>query len=448
MSDNDQDKKFKEELEKELESGLHLNVGGSSDGSDGNDFTVKVRREEYIVKRRFYDKDKALEAAETLRKDKRNLVEDNIEGQAFAADDDGDEKVDWDKLVDAGLVFDPPIAQAAEKHPDEPPVGLADLTPPKKVLTDKELEKTLLVKRPRREAAPEPEDEIEENVEFEGEEEDASVESQGKSKTPWVLLLLVVLVVAGGAYYYFAQYSPGKTSKEPKVVTQKIKTAPVPERTAIKTVEKKQPVTPVADEVKAPPKVVETPAQTVPKEVQKPVEAVVEKQPEKPKAVPEPAQVSYDIEDHFTHTVHVSSYREQERARAAVNQLNKKGFMAFTGVISIPGKGEWYRVYAGYMKDLDTAKTMASQIKKDFREDAVARKAVLAIQVGDTAPSNQIGQLLTRLDKKGYSVNAVPVAPKSNVVRILTGAFKTEAEAATMVSFLKRDGFSAKVVER
>lgn len=447
MSDNDQDNKFKEELTKELESGFHVNADGSG---GGDDFTVKVRREEYIVKRRFYDKDKALEEAESLRKDKRNLVEDNIEGQAFSSDQDIDEKVDWDKLVDAGLVFDPPIAHAAEKQPGEPHIGLADALTPKTVIDDKQLEKTLVVKRPKKAPLLKTEDEPEENVEFEG--EDISGVSKTSSKAPWVLVLLVVLAMGGGAYYFFSS-SAVKSPKEPAVQVQKIK--PIPARPAATAAQEKKPVTsPMAEARKETTiqKAITPPEKTVPVGVAKPERQVAEQNIEKPKKTPppppEPKQVSPEVEDHFTHTVHVSSYRSQERAHTAAIQLNKKGYAAFSGVISIPGKGEWYRVYAGYVKDLDAATAMANRIKKDFREDAVARKTLLAIQIGDTAPASQVGQLLTNLDKKGYSANAVPVAPKSNVVRILTGAFKSEAEASTMLSFLKRDGFSARIVER
>lgn len=455
MSKKDQDNKFKEELEKELESGLHLNA----DGGEGNDFTVKVRREEYIVKRRFYDKDKALEEAKTLRKDKRNLVEDNIEGQAFSSEEDYDEKVDWDKLVDAGLVFDPPIAQAAEKKPHEPPIGLSDQLVPKKVADDRELEKTLVVKRPKQVPSPEPELEAEEEEGFEFEGEEVLTQPKEKKGMMWVAILGVVLAIGGASYYFFTTRTPGKSPVETPAQTQKI--MPVKPIPIAKAPEENIPAAaPVTAEVKKDVKPVETkpmavvapPPKTAPVEVKKPEQKVAVQEPAKPKEAPKPAPepkpVSYDIEDHFTHTVHVSSYRTPDRARNAVAQLRKKGIMACSGIISIPGKGEWYRVYAGYLKDLDSASALAERIKSDLREDAVARKTPLVIQIGETAPSDQIGQLFTQLEKKGYDVNAVPIAPKSSVVRILTGAFKSEDEAATMVSFLKKDGFSARVVQR
>jgi hypothetical protein len=56
--------------------------------------------------------------------------------------------------------------------------------------------------------------------------------------------------------------------------------------------------------------------------------------------------------------------------------------------------------------------------------------------------------MLQALRARGYAVNTVPVARNSDMVRILTGAFASENEAATMVSLLTGDGFSARVVQR
>lgn len=451
MSDNIQDNKFKEELEKELQSGFH----SSSDGGSGDDdFTVKVKREEYIVKRRFYDKDKALEEAETLRKDKRNLVEDNIEGQAFSIDDDGDEVIDWDKLVDAGLEFDPPIAQAAEKKPGEPPVGLAEEVA-KPRIDDQVLEKTLLVKRPKKEVpqAAEPD----ENVEFEGEEvQDEAVEK--KSKLLWIILLF--LVVCAGAGAYFALTNKSQPVKPPSFKiesTPKTAKAPIPARPAASPADEAVTETPVPAEKKTP-ALKEPTREALPPELskrplpaQKPAPVAAEAKPVQPVKQPEPPaskKTAPVVEDHFTHTVHVSSYKNRDRALSAVFQLKKKGYEAFAGTISIPGKGQWHRVYAGYLKDLDSAVQLSDQIKKETREDAVARKTPTAIQVGDTALLTDLKATLSKLDQKGYAANAVPLAPGSDMGRILTGAFKHDKEAATMLSNLKKDGFSAKTVLR
>jgi cell division septation protein DedD len=457
LNDNDKDNTFKEELEKELETGL----ANTPDEGRSDDFTVRVRREDYIVKRRFYDKDKALETAESLRRDRRNLVEDNIEGQALSSsnDDDDDEKVDWDKLVDAGLVFDPPIAEAAEKKPGEEPVGLADDTPRPEV-DDKILEKTLLVKRPRPQVI---EETIEEDVDFDGEDDEAvdgSVPqadgSTERKKRRLMPLLLIVAAVAAAVVSYTIMTRDGEPehraqapvpSREP--VVQAIPAAdPSPVAESMPAPEPVTPVEPIA--VSAPPepaprpenavKPLPDPAAVVPAPAAEPV-------PESPLAS-EPPQAPVTVIDHFTHTVHVSSYRDRDRANHAVSLLRKKGHDAFTGVVRIPGKGDWFRVYVGYLTSLDEAKALADTIKNQMREDTVPRKMPWAIQVGDTASLGTIDPMLQALRARGYAVNTVPVARNSDMVRILTGAFASENEAATMVSLLTGDGFSARVVQR
>lgn len=454
LSDSNKDNKFKEELEKELETGLF----NASENHENDDFTVRVRREDYIVKRRFYDKDKALEAAETLRKDKRNLVDDTIEGKALTPDEDDDEKVDWDKLVDAGLEFDPPIAHAAEKKPGEDPVGLAEQIQ-KKIDDDKELEKTLVVKRPK--VVPVLDDQPDEDVAFEDEEPESEPvmvstpahAADKRSKTVWWILAVLILAGAAAALFYGMKPS----SEKPRVTS---------------AIETKQPMPIVKMPMKSPTRSVEeSPALAIPpkktpeaqpENVQVEPKRVIEKEtppdvstlPEKKSPVSatpvidKAEPVLPEVTDHFTHTVHVSSYQDMKRANTAVDRLKKKGFDAFSGVVRISGKGDWYRVYVGYLTNLDDAKALAEKIKAAVHEDALARKTPWAIQVGKTAPLSQLETLVSGLKKKGYAANTVPVSKNNDVGRILTGAFKSEEEAAPMVSALTNEGFDAKVVQR
>lgn len=457
LNDNDKDNTFKEELEKELETGL----ANTPDEGQGDDFTVRVRREDYIVKRRFYDKDKALETAESLRRDRRNLVEDNLEGQALSSsdDDDDDEKVDWDKLVDSGLVFDPPIAEAAEKKPGDEPIGLADDIPRPEV-DDKILEKTLLVKRLRPLPIEEP---VDEDVSFDGEDDEPVDDpvlqadaASGRKKRRLMPLFLIVVAVASAVVAYNMITRDGGPDHQVQAPTpsRDRMTHPIP-------VSDPPPVAlpmPAAEPVTAPePSTVSAPPVPAvrPESVVKPRPAPVALAPE-PEAAPMPESPSASgpptapvtVIDHFTHTVHVSSYRERDRANHAVALLRKKGHDAFTGVVRIPGKGDWFRVYVGYLTSLDEAKTLADTIKTQMREDTVPRKMPWAIQVGDTADLGTLDPLLQALRAKGYAVNTVPVTRNSDMVRILTGAFTSENEAATMVSLLIGDGFSPQVVQR
>jgi cell division septation protein DedD len=72
----------------------------------------------------------------------------------------------------------------------------------------------------------------------------------------------------------------------------------------------------------------------------------------------------------------------------------------------------------------------------------------MAIQIGETSSLKDLTALHTSLKKKGYFVYIVPVSKGSQDVRILAGAFKSESEAALMMSEFKKDGFTVKVVRR
>lgn len=453
MNKNDNNKTFNEELEKELQSGLHNTL----DEDQGQDFTVKVHREEYVVKRRFYDKEKALETAEDLRRDKRNVVEDNLEGQPLSSNNE-DEEIDWDKLVDAGLQFDPPIAQAADLKPgDQPvslikPVGLPALDD-----DDKNLEKTFLVKLKSTKAPDETLDEDTFNGEVEREvdavvieEEDTleevtqkgninqitetMVETQEEppekkraksryagpmhSESPkrskrnlWVVVVLVVAACISALFW--PVQSPDKATH----------TLPVPQQN--KEVAGSDAV-PMDDK----------PAASVQNEKSDGIKSTV----------PSPETMNKNgltIVEPLPFTVHVSSYRLIAEVDKAIAGLKGMGHVAFSGLVTIPGKGDWYRIYVGCFRSLDEASVLASDIKRTLGEDANAIKAPWAIQIGKPIKSSEAGKHVSKLNTKGYRAYLLAAPDNQSSVRILIGAFVSEKATTPMINALKKEGFKA-----
>ncbi len=476
---------FNEELEKELQSGLHNTL----DESQGQDFTVKVHREEYVVKRRFYDKDKALETAEDLRKDKRNVVEDNLEGQILSSSD-GDEDVDWDKLVDAGLQFDPPIAEAAAPKPGEEPVGL--ITPSGSSTTDENhesndvnLEKTFLVKTKPVAAREEKEDtfnleveqEVEDIVVEEDEDEDENTEeaieeaedSQDetgddpeeearedeepetkKNRTsrytppvmpplhkkpskvkPALVAVLVLLVLAGGFFVLKKDKTTPDVPAADPTIAANTQTAPMP--------------VPDSSGTAAAP----TPAPSASPEA---VPAQSEKAPAVSGTVPpvtSSAPGFVATTGPLPYAVHSGSYRLSQEAANAVSGFRQKGITAFTAFVSLADKGEWYRIYAGCYATLEEASAAASHIKQTTGEDALSVKAPWSIQVGKAVPESKAAKVIEGLTAKGFTPYAVsdPGVPGGSV-RFFIGAFTAAKDAGPMVDMLKKEGFKTSVVRR
>ncbi|MFA6012081.1 MAG: SPOR domain-containing protein [Desulfobacteraceae bacterium] len=485
MNKNDNNKTFNEELEKELQSGLHNTL----DEDQGQDFTVKVHREEYVVKRRFYDKEKALETAEDLRRDKRNVVEDNLEGQPLSSNTE-DEEIDWDKLVDAGLQFDPPIAQAADLKPgDQPvslikPVGLPALDD-----DDKNLEKTFLVKLKSTKAPDETLDEDTFNGEVEREvdavvieEEDTLEEvtqkgninqitetmvetqedppekkraksryagpmhSESPKRSKRNLWVVVVLVVAAciSALFWSIQ-SPDKATHTLPAPQQNKEVAesdavPMEDKPAASVQNEK------SDGIKSTvpsPDTNTIPAQTLSEA--KPTHSTVDKTPA-PEVVTAPETMNKNgltIVEPLPFTVHVSSYKLIAEVDKAIAGLKGMGHVAFSGLVTIPGKGDWYRIYAGCFRSLDEASVLASDIKRTLGEDANAIKAPWAIQIGKPIISSEAGKHVSKLNTKGYRAYLLTAPDNQSSVRILIGAFVSEKATTPMVNALKKEGFKA-----
>ena len=456
MIDSDNENKFKEELENEIKTGLHNTL----DEGKGQDFTVKVRREEYIVKRRFYDKDKALETAQSLRKDKRNLVEDNLQGQKLSSESDDEEKVDWDKLVDAGLEFDPPIAHAADLKPGEGPVAFIRPEDRPEVEDSRELEKTFLVRKTptiiKEEEKSEPvqpgpvdssseddfdlevEKEVDASLVEEPEEQAADSEEAvtvapsdetgrpGRGRRRGVFWLVAAACLA--ALFYVIQGS----DQTPQNIGQ------APERNVIK------PAEPLPED--------RTTSGAIPGAVPSaiPDKTAVTETAEPGTVIPAGPEnkISAGPQLPLPFTVHVSSYRLAAEADKAIAQLKGMGHAAFSGMVSIPGKGDWYRIYAGCFTNRDQAAALAGTIKSNLQEDAAALNAPWTIQVGSDAAPGDVNNLVADLESRSYRIYTLPALSRPDSLRILAGAFSSKKEASAMMNALTKDGFTVTLVKR
>lgn len=65
-----------------------------------------------------------------------------------------------------------------------------------------------------------------------------------------------------------------------------------------------------------------------------------------------------------TFSLHTASYKTEKGASSDVRHLREKGYGAYFRKVSIPGKGVWYRVYAGSYESREKAAKAAGALKK------------------------------------------------------------------------------------
>lgn len=463
MSDK---KKLDNEIEQELEENFDENQGSV----DADDYTVKVHREDYTVKRRFYDKDKALETADDLRQDERNTVEDDIEHDFVTLMNEEDD-VDWNKLVDGGLEFYPPISDAAGKKLEKVS-PIADELRDESALASKQLDQTLAVGKKSKSDYPdiEQKDNIKEELKNELAEEksipikeddkidddfgdinfDIVDESDEAAFIPGELagikrqdakprsifkktvLLFCVAIISTGLFYYFnnplkvaeklavepqINISPDKKiAEQKKVVVSETSVSEIKEQTLLPALKKAE-----IDVVN---------------------EKIVEPAPIKPPVV------IPGVTQYYPYTIHISSYKSQNKVDSELVRITKRGFDAFSAFIQIPGKGNWYRIYSGYYENYKTASVAADAMQVTLREDLIVVKMLFGVQVASVGEKKDLAGLKIQLQLKGYSAYYIPVVADGEYLRLMVGAFKKESEASGLLNNLIRDGFDAEITKR
>jgi cell division protein FtsN len=68
--------------------------------------------------------------------------------------------------------------------------------------------------------------------------------------------------------------------------------------------------------------------------------------------------------EQYVYSIHISSYRPEQKAAAEVKNLNAKGLKAFYRFVRVKGKGDWYRVYVGSYASANAAKADIARLKQ------------------------------------------------------------------------------------
>ena len=166
---------------------------------------------------------------------------------------------------------------------------------------------------------------------------------------------------------------------------------------------------------------------------------------QKPTAVPQKKKMLTPQIKPLPYTIQVSAYRDPQTSNRVARKLITGGDPAFTSPVDLSEKGKWYRVYIGNYTTLAEAKIAATGLKnRKFRYVHIAKNP-FTVQVGDPASKSEAQKLKSRLKTKGYLAYSLPAVSDQNQTRVLIGAFKSRAAAASLAEQLKKDGFDPRI---
>jgi cell division septation protein DedD len=150
----------------------------------------------------------------------------------------------------------------------------------------------------------------------------------------------------------------------------------------------------------------------------------------------------------YPYTIQISAYRNPAQSFRVATSLSAKGDPVYTCPVSIPGKGDWNRVFFGSYRSLDEARESAAELKKrNFSYVQVTRKPY-AVQVGLFGSQAAALDILTRLRAKGYTAYTLPDSIVPGKIRILVGAYESQDTARQLAEQLAADGFTPRILPR
>ncbi|HUV78365.1 MAG TPA: SPOR domain-containing protein [Desulfobacterales bacterium] len=153
-------------------------------------------------------------------------------------------------------------------------------------------------------------------------------------------------------------------------------------------------------------------------------------------------------QDFFPYVIQVSSYANREESIQAALRSRKKGYSGFISYAHIPEKGDWYRVFVGFYRTFEAAQRAAFEMKKQDYLHAFVVKMPFAVQIGIFSSDKELKELEANLRSKGYLVYRLPDRISPNKIRLLEGAFPSEAAASEIAKALQKEDFEPKVVQR
>ena len=145
----------------------------------------------------------------------------------------------------------------------------------------------------------------------------------------------------------------------------------------------------------------------------------------------------------FPFSVYLGSFRTKERAGKAVEEYQRKGTSPYWVMVEFKEKGNWYRIYAGYFGEIETAQSYIDYYKLT---NAEIKETVYANLIGVYNNSDILNAMLINI--KGLGHSPYIIQEKDNVSALFVGAYITEAGAKEQNIILQSEGINSLTVKR
>jgi len=148
------------------------------------------------------------------------------------------------------------------------------------------------------------------------------------------------------------------------------------------------------------------------------------------------------------YTIQIASYKDHEISNRMVEDLRKKGDLAFNSRVHIPAKGDWTRIFIGFYESRNKAQSTVLELKKRGFRHAYVVKKPYAVQVAFSGSDRELERTEAKLRSKGCIAYCIRDSNDNKKTRLLIGAFGTKEEAVRLTRKLKNEGFAPNVVLR
>jgi cell division septation protein DedD len=146
-------------------------------------------------------------------------------------------------------------------------------------------------------------------------------------------------------------------------------------------------------------------------------------------------------------SVHVGSYQSARSALRVVEGVEAMGYPATLAPVTIPGKGQWFRVYVGSFADSTEAMRARDRLEaSDLVDEGVVRSAPWTFEIGIYPSLEAARGDAAALRERGIAAYTAGREP----VRLYAGAYQSREEAELLAHTLQSvlESRSARLIVR
>ena len=152
---------------------------------------------------------------------------------------------------------------------------------------------------------------------------------------------------------------------------------------------------------------------------------------------------SFPVLAFYPYSLYLGSFQSLERAKKVIALYSEKGLSLYWVRVDFEEKGLWFRVFCGHFRSHEEAERFA---RERGLKEAVVKKTPYANLVGLYAQGPELQGEIKKLSALGFS--PYMIQEPDGQLRLLVGAYVTEAGAESQYDNLKSRGINTQVVKR